>query len=172
MYTPWTSHALPSPICPKLVERLGSCFSNPTHHFKRIELLLNLLRQQWCQPIACGNIRSAIILAARPCLAELDAGTKHNILDGRMWWCNCRCTLSRSLCRRSREIVVSCGWNRRHAIRLLDILVHRCTGNTRTWRITSIPQVTPIAWSIGRRRQPRIRVRFYGQSAKWANKNQ
>jgi hypothetical protein len=50
------------------------------HHFKSIQLLLDLLSQERSQLVARRRIASPIVFTAGPSLVELDAGTENNAL--------------------------------------------------------------------------------------------
>lgn len=80
----WTFHELPSPMSRPLVRDSRNELEGregKTNHFKGIQLLFNLLRENRCQAIARGRLSPSVILAAGPCLVELNTWTKNDGLD-------------------------------------------------------------------------------------------
>ena len=67
----------PSPVtCKVSICIMGVRERKFTHHFERVELLLDLLCQDRSQPIASRDVATAVVVRGTPCIVELYARRK------------------------------------------------------------------------------------------------
>lgn len=73
----WRVRELPFPN--KVLARVSNRGKQIAHHLERVQLLLDLLRKHRSEPVASGNLPTAVVVRSGPCVVELETRAERDI---------------------------------------------------------------------------------------------